>query len=126
MALVVLLSTMSFTIGKHYCGDTLVSTALFKEAKTCGMEMQKATPVSECSVTKKDCCTDEQITLEGQDELNISFDSLSLDQQQFVAAFVYSYVALFIDSEEENTSFTVYRPPIIVKTIHKLDEVYLI
>jgi len=125
MAFVVLLSTMSFTIGKHYCGDTLVSTAVFKEAKTCGMEMES--PSTEgCSITKKNCCTNEQIIVEGQDELSISFDSLSLDQQLFIASFIYSYSALFIDSEEEATSYSIYRPPILVKTIHKLDEVYLI
>ena len=39
MSFVVLFSTMSFTINMHYCGDTLVETALFQKAKGCGMEM---------------------------------------------------------------------------------------
>ncbi len=42
MAIVVLLSTMSFTLDMHYCGDTLVDIAVFKKAETCGMEMQKS------------------------------------------------------------------------------------
>ncbi len=39
MAFVVLLSTMSFTMHMHYCGDTLVDTSYFVKAETCGMEM---------------------------------------------------------------------------------------
>ena len=41
MAFVVLFSTMSFTVNMHYCGDTLVETAIFHKAKGCGMEMEK-------------------------------------------------------------------------------------
>ena len=37
MAFVVLFSTMSFTVNMHYCGDTLVETAIFQKAKGCGM-----------------------------------------------------------------------------------------
>ena len=33
MAFVVLFSTMSFTVNMHYCGDTLVETAIFHKAK---------------------------------------------------------------------------------------------
>jgi len=126
MAFVVLFSTMSFTIDMHYCGDTLVDTAIFKKAKTCGMELQKEIQNSTCSITKKNCCSDKQINIEGQDELQISFDSLSLDQQVFVASFVYSYINLFEGIEENITSFSEYPPPLIVRSIYKLDEVYII
>ena len=126
MAIVVLFSTMSFTIDMHYCGNTLVDTAIFKKAKTCGMEMQKAIQGTTCSITKKNCCSDKQISIEGQDELQISLDSLFLDQQVFVASFVYSYINLFQGVEEKITSFSEYPPPLIVKSIYKLDEVYII
>ena len=52
MAIVVLFSTMSFTVDMHYCGDNLVETAIFHKAKGCGMEMEN--PSTEgCSVTGK-------------------------------------------------------------------------
>ena len=63
MAVVVLFSTMSFTINMHYCGDTLVDTAIFQKTKTCGMEIQK-TSNKDCSISKKNCCNDEQIVVE--------------------------------------------------------------
>lgn len=126
MSFVVLFSTMSFTIDLHYCGDTLMDTAIFQKAKTCGMEIQKTTTGSDCSVIKKDCCKEEQIVVKGQDELKIAFEKLSFDQQIFVASFVYSYENLFEYFEENAYTFSEYPPPLIVKSIYKLDETYLI
>jgi hypothetical protein len=126
MAFVVLCSTMSFTVDMHYCGDTLVETAVFHKTKGCGMEMAKEAPVSGCSITKKDCCSDKQLFFEGQHELKISFDTLSLDQQVFVASFLTSYLDLFEGFDEDVTLFPEYPPPLIVRQIYKLDETYLI
>lgn len=126
MAFVVLFSTMSFTIDMHYCGDKLVNTAVFKKAKSCGMEMQKTTSSSDCSITKKNCCSEEQLVFDGQDELKLSFEKLTLEQQVFVASYVYSYLTIFEGLEENNTSFSENPPPLIVRQIFKLDESYLI
>ena len=126
MAFVVLFSTMSFTIDMHFCGDTLMDTAIFHKAKTCDMKMETATASSECSTIKKDCCKDEQVVIKGQDELKISFDKLTLEKQIFVASFVHSYINLFETVEDETNTFSEYPPPLIVKSIYKLDETYLI
>ncbi|MDC9721912.1 MAG: hypothetical protein PSN34_03955 [Urechidicola sp.] len=125
MTFVVLFSTMSFTVDMHFCGDTLVDTAIFKEVKSCGIEM--STPSNEdCSVVKKDCCTDKQINYEGQDELKISFDIQTLNQQLFAVSFIYSYINDFEGLEENPNSFNDYPPPLIVRSIYKLDETFLI
>ena len=125
MAIVVLFSTMSFTIDMHYCGDSLVETAIFKKAKGCGMEMEN--PSTEgCSVKVKDCCSDEQLKIDGQDELQLTFDKLTTDQQIFIASFVYTYINLFEGTEEKDTSFKDYVPPPVIRQIYKLDETYLI
>lgn len=127
MALVVMFSTMSFTINSHFCGDTLVSTSYFSEAKTCGMEKSQDTNTKECSIAKKNCCKDVTQLIEGQDDLKKStFDSLSYDQQLFVATFYYSYINLFEGLHNKVIPFKDYAPPLVVKDIHVLDEVYLI
>nr|WP_286107214.1 hypothetical protein [Arenibacter sp. M-2] len=125
MAIVVLFSTMSFTIDMHYCGDNLVETAIFHKAKGCGMEMEKPS-TDGCSIKVKDCCSDEQLIIDGQDELKISFDKLTFDQQVFVASFVYTYINLFEGLEKNVTSFRDYVPPLVIRQIYKLDETYLI
>jgi hypothetical protein len=126
MAVVVLFSTMTFTVGMHYCGDTLVDTALFQKAKSCGMETQMKSSGTECSMMKKNCCTDKQILVDGQDELKISFNDLSFNQQVFVTSFYDTYINLFEGLEEHIVPFSDYSPPLVVKDIHVLDEVYLI
>ncbi len=125
MAFVVLFSTMSFTLDMHYCGDTLVETALFHKAKGCGMDMQK--PSTEgCSITKKNCCNDEQLVISGQDELQLQIDKISFEQQVFIASFVYTYSSLFEGLDKNVSFYEAYKPPLVVKQLYKIDETYLI
>ena len=125
MTFVLMFSTMSFTVDMHYCGDTLVDAAIFHKAETCGMEMQKATTSSECSITKKNCCSDEQIVVDGQEELQLSVDNISFEQQLFIASFVYTYINLFEGLEENVTSYRDYAAPLVIRQIYKIDETYL-
>ena len=125
MAFVVLFSTMSFSIGMHFCGGTLVDSAIYHKAKSCGMELLKET-TSNGPVVDKNCCHDEEILVKGQKELKVSFDNFDFHQQVFIVSFVYSYIHPLIDLKEKETTFDDYPPPLIVKHIYKLDEVYLI
>ena len=125
MAFVVLFSTLSFTINMHYCGGTLVDTAIFKKVKSCGMEMQSSSS-KDCSILKKNCCSNEQIVIEGQDNLKLDLSNISFQQKIFIASFVYTYSNLFKSIAKENIHFKDYSPPLIVKDIQVLDEVYLI
>ncbi|WP_088353010.1 HYC_CC_PP family protein [Polaribacter haliotis] len=126
MSFVVLFSTTSFAITKHYCGDTLIDTAVFNKAETCGMEMDLASTVEGCSVIKENCCNDEQILIDGQDEVQIQFDKISFEQKVFIASFIYSYVNLFEGLDKNVSSFQEYVPPIVTNHIYKIDESYLI
>ena len=125
MAFVVLFSTMSFTVNMHYCGGTLVETAIFQKAKGCGMEMQK--PSAEgCAITKKNCCDDKQLIVDGQDELQLQLDKISFEQQLFIASFVHTYVNLFEGLDTNVSSYEEYEPPLVIRQIFKIDETYLI
>ncbi|WP_233586800.1 HYC_CC_PP family protein [Formosa maritima] len=125
MAFVVLCSTMSFTMNMHYCGDTLVETAIFHKAKGCGMDMEK--PSTEgCSITKKNCCDDKQLAIEGQDELQLQVDKITFGQQVFIASFVYAYSNLFEGLDNNVSLYEAYEPPLVIRRIYKIDETYLI
>lgn len=125
MAFVVLFSTMSFTVNMHYCGETLMDSAIYQKAKTCGMEMEN--PFSNnCSITKKDCCSNEVLVVDGQDDLQLQVDKISFEQQVFIASFIYTYINLFEGLENKASSFEEYKPPLVVKQIFKIDETYLI
>lgn len=120
MALLVLLSTVSFTVDKHFCGSILVDKAVFSEAQTCGMHADMS------SSAEDDCCDEEKVLIEGQKELKISFDDLNLEQQVFLASFSYSYLDSFEGEAQAETPFFHYKPPLLVYDIHLLDETFLI
>mgnify|MGYP000132636141 CR=1 FL=1 len=120
LALIVLFSTVSFTIEKHYCGDILVDVSVFYEAEKCGMEAMEL-------AQKKSCCKDEIDIVEGQDELKISsFEDLEFEKQQFLSAFVYSYINGFESLPKQTIPHKDYSPPNLVADIQVLDQVFII
>ena len=126
MATLVLFTTMSFTLDMHYCGETLVDFSLAQNAHTCGMEVPQSNNDCETVVPEQSCCSDKQIVVEGQDNLKLSFDKLSFEQQAFVATFFYTYINLFDDLDENIVPFRNYKPPFLIRDIQKLQETYLI
>lgn len=124
LALLVLFSTMSFTVDMHFCGGNLVDKAIFSEVKKCGMEMKSKT--ADYTVQKPSCCEDISITVEGQEELKISFDKQELQTLQFAFLFSYSYLSLFEPLSEKHTPFDQYSPPRLTIDRIVLNETYLI
>ena len=120
MALLVLFSTVSFTIEKHFCGDTLVDVSMFVQAEKCAMEALEI-------LQKKTCCKDEVDIVKGQDELKVSlFDDLDFELQQFITAFTYSYISGFESLPNQLIPHKDYSPPNLVADIQVLDQVFII
>ncbi|MEN8775538.1 MAG: hypothetical protein ABF263_05155 [Polaribacter sp.] len=122
LALLVLLSTFSFTVETHYCGDFLMDISFIGHADDCGMEMEKKS-----FYKKKNCCKDEVITAKGQDELQ-QFNELKLDfdKQQFVTAFLISYQNLFVEKVSKNIFYKDFSPPDIPRDYQILHQSFLI
>ncbi|MGA8853325.1 MAG: hypothetical protein WB492_04030 [Christiangramia sp.] len=118
MAFLVILSTMSFTVDKHFCGSHLVDKAVFSKAKTCGMQMS--------ADAENHCCTNEKVSVEGQDELKLSFDSFDFHQQLFITTYTYTYFNLFENLPKQIIPFRDYSPPLLVSDIQLEDQVFLI
>ena len=106
LALLVLFSTFSFTVEKHFCGDFLMDVSFIGHADDCGMDMEKV------SAKKKNCCKDEVHHIEGQDELQqTSVDEFNFSKQQFLVSFYVSYNDLFIENESKKTAYKDASPP---------------
>lgn len=121
LAIMVLFSTLSFAVEKHFCGEMLMDLAIFSEPEPCCMELGHAeTPEEDI------CCNDEQTLVEGQDDLRLSFEKLEMPQQVFLASFGYSYLALFEDLSEQVVPFKNYMSPLLIRDIQLLDETFLI
>lgn len=128
MALIVLFSTMSFSVDMHYCGEHLVDFSLSEKVDTCLMKAEMSKTSSSCEVLEidMDCCSDVEVVVKGQEDLNISVDSLTFDQQLFVASFVYAYINLFEGAQEKAIPFREYDPPPLIRDVQVLDQTFLI
>ncbi|WP_299434657.1 hypothetical protein [uncultured Aquimarina sp.] len=122
----VLLSTFSFTVEKHYCGRFLVDVAVFSKAKDCGMEMMDHSDDQNIEMKRKSCCKDEIIVLEGQDELKISFEQIDFPQKIFLISFLHAYTELFSLPKEKYLIYEEYSPPERVTDMLILHETFLI
>ena len=126
MAVFMLASTVSWTVGKHFCLGSLVDIAFFHEAETCGIEMPLLNDSAALDKDSDNCCTDEIVSVQGQDELSITQYDLSFGQQYFLAALTCYYINLFQPREQHYVPHSDYPPPILVRDIHVLDQVFLI
>ena len=123
MALLVLFSTISFTVEKHYCGNTLVDVSVFSEPNKCGMESMKDTK----TVVKKSCCKDIIDIVQGQDELQkVVFEDLDFKQQLILTSYLYSYINPFEGLPQNVIPNKDYSPPNLVTDILLLDQIFLI
>lgn len=126
LALLVLFSTFSLTVEKHYCGDFLVAISFFGEANNCADELEEDDCDSPQVIEEKNCCKDEIQNIEGQDDLRNSIEKFNLKKQQLVAAYLFSYKYIFESSVKEEREYSFYLPPKLIKDLHVLHEVYII
>ncbi|MFX0555537.1 HYC_CC_PP family protein [Maribacter sp. CXY002] len=128
MALLVLFTTTSFSVDMHYCGDHLVDFSLSGNVDTCMMKAEMSKSSSSCAMMemKMDCCSDLELSVIGHDDLKVSFDQLTLEQQVFVTSFVNSYTGLLLESSEKVTHFIDYSPPPLIRDVQILDQTFLI
>jgi len=117
MAFLVLFSTFSFTVEKHYCGGHLVDSAIFTKVKKC----------SDANVLPKPCCKDHVEVVKGQDQLKVnSFKDLDLNTQIVFTAFVYSFFQFQESLPKQIIPHKYYSPPKLVVDLQVLHDVYII
>ena len=113
LSLLVLMASTSFTIDKHYCGETLVDVSYFGAADNCGMEDIKSSK-NETQVIKLPAF-----------EKDNGFQ-FSTEEIQFLVFHTYSYIHLFQAVELEKKTYKEHPPPDIVQDIQVLYETFLI
>ncbi|WP_299111358.1 hypothetical protein [uncultured Winogradskyella sp.] len=124
LSLLVLVSSLSLTIEKHFCGGVLVDVAVFTEVEKCSDDIVDN---GENKIVEKSCCKDEVDFFKGLDEIiTNSFEDLDDLQKQVLFAYSFSYINLFEDLPNLIIPHKDYVPPILIKDIQVLDEIYLI
>jgi hypothetical protein len=126
MAVLLLASTTSWTVGKHYCMGRVMDVSFFSKAEDCGMELHQLADTLTYNWENAHCCDDETVYIAGQNDLKVSLDKLTFEQYRFIASWVYHYIDLFEGLQDHVVPFKYYPPPILVKEITLWDQVFLI
>jgi len=128
----VLFSSMSFTLGMHFCMGQLQSIALFSEAESCEGAPEKVPfsakiPDYEDSerIAGRGCCEDHIVVVEGSEELNIA-STIVLPDFGMVVAFLARTSDTSTSLEIDFHSNIGYSPPIIERNITVLIQSFLI
>lgn len=129
LALIVIFSSMSFTVEKHVCMDEVTDIAFFTEAESCGMEADECdTPGSDDtdSYNDEDCCTDISQYIPGTHIEQQAIDGFEVAQVPFIIAFTYTFLNI-VEVTEERTPYTYYAsPPVTDRDIQILYQTFLI
>ncbi len=121
IAFIVLFSTFSFTVEKHYCGGELIDVAIFSDVKKCDTEM----PSSTKEAIKKPCCKDEIKLVKGQDKLKLdTVDKVNFNKVLIAHKPEYKYLNFYESLPKQTVRFKDYSPPKLVYDIHILDQVF--
>jgi hypothetical protein len=140
MAILILVSSMGFSIDVHYCQGQIKSFSLFGKAESCHQEVKKqhctkhkkschAAPSNQekLSSCKKDCCSNKTIIVESNDEAR-KLQSLKLSQKQveFVSVFVQVFFLVKTDLNKNIVPHLNYIPPLLNKDIPVLIQSFLL
>ena len=122
MTLIVLLSTMSFTINQRYCDGNLVDTTLFSKSESCKIVVQ-----SDCCKITEECCDHEQIVIDGQKELpsRIVIET-PIVNQYFVVSLQKFYLEKSNFQSENRVFYKKYNPPSLVFNKQVFHQVFII
>lgn len=139
LALLIFITSVSFTVDMHYCGGQLKSFNLFGKAKSC--HSAEAPTMKNCpmhqkmmeqnqntSVEQKDCCENRTLHFELDQDQKIQKVDLAISQnfQQFLTAYVSIFFFNSIQTEINKPSFVHYKSPLIARDISVLFQSFLI
>jgi len=125
MAIIVLMSTMSFTVNVRYCDENIVATTLNSNDDPCSTEDLKA--LEDCCIPKKDCCQDAEIVFEGYEELRIQISKeLKIQKLDPQALLVDAFYPFYEVTFSNNVHYPSYIPPIIIRDRQLIHQVFLI
>ena len=122
LALLVLVSSTSFSVNMHVCGGHVSSVALVQKAAPCLMEI-----IPPCHggihLEKKSngCCEDKSVVFEGKDfNSKVEHISFELQTASWIAELPYIVSVSPSNSTQAYSSFTLYKPPLLSQDISVL------
>jgi hypothetical protein len=125
LAVVVLCSTLSFSVHKHFCGPFLKDISVIMPSHGCGMENSNKSDYCS-SILEKSCCNDVVELIKGQDHLKLTWNNFDLENEPFIAILAPSYFFSTATNLLERPLFIPYSPPLVTHDLPVLHQSFLI
>ena len=127
LTILVLFSSVSFTVKKHLCGGRVYSESFFGKAEKCGMDDDACElAVNNTCYSKKSCCEDEIQFINGSIFEKETTVKLNNKQPQYLSVFVLIDAVAVSQNENKSTHFKNYFPPPNTHNFNILYQVFLI
>lgn len=128
LSFLIFFSTLSLSIDMHFCGDHLVDLSIGRKAATCGMETASSGVSGKCIMAAMECCTDFEIVLQAQEELQAHDDGYSISRILLspLAPPAVAPTSYQVPARAPVLHFREYSPPTLVRKVHLLHESFLI
>lgn len=104
----------------------LMDMVFFVDVAGCGMNMMYEVDGQNLDVIDNSCCDNVVAFVTGQDNLQLAWNDLATEMKYVLIAFEYSCHSWFLAQTEQSVVNEQYPPPLLVKNIRLLEEVYLI
>ncbi len=126
LSLVILVTSMGFTVSSHICGGKRVKTefGLTTIDVSCGMEKKVSSCASEEQM-KPNCCKDEFQLIQIEEDYTQQLTKINFSLDFFIA-FATSYIELLHNETTEIDFFTDHSPPPLIRNIPVLVQSFLI
>ena len=126
LSLVVLITSVGFTVSSHTCGGRKVKTVISvgNADVSCGMESKKRKCATQPEI-KNNCCQDNFQFIQNDEDYTQSLTKFDFSTDFFIA-FVTFYIELFETETTELDFFTDHSPPPLIKDIPVLIQSFLI
>ncbi len=125
LSVVVLVSSMSFVVEEHYCGETLIDTSYFGNAESCGMNMTSSSPKNS-EITKPNCCKDKTVVVESSVFNKEKVVSVPFSKVRFLYSYLYSYIEINQSISLEKQYYKDFSPPDTEQNLQILHQTFLI
>lgn len=116
LAVLVFISSSSFTVNMHVCGGRVQSVSVIEKAAVCALEV-KTQACHKTIVKNKTCCKEDQITFEGKSFKTHESTSLQMQQTSWVVALPLIATITLSPNTSTEFQFLHYSPPLIVRDI---------
>ncbi|MEM9142632.1 MAG: hypothetical protein AAGA86_06560 [Bacteroidota bacterium] len=127
MAFMLLASTTTWSVGKHYCMGLLVELSFFAHAADCRMDGDMGQEGLFALEQDDSCCNDQLVVVQGQRIVKgLSHQTPTLDKVHLNVAQSFLFPGYSRRPSQKILTYEYYPPPPLVKDIQLLDEVFLI